>query len=142
MAATLIERYGKLYTGGDVKVRMLNRTIDGITKITYGDTQEKSNVHGMNRLPVGRIRGKVDFQASITLKAFEVDALEAAAPGGLIRNIRPFDIGVSYLDENENIIKHDVLSFVEFTGASRDVNANDEIEIELELVVGNITPNV
>lgn len=141
MSATLIERYGKLYTGGDVKVRMLNRTIDGVTKISYGQKQEKANVHGMGRLPVGRIRGKVDFEATLTLKAFEVDALEAAAPGGAIANIKPFEIGVSYLDEDENIIKHDVLRYVEFTGATREINANDDIEIELELVVGHIQPN-
>lgn len=143
MAATLIEAFGVAYSAGDVKVRMLNRTLDGVSKIKYGSKQKKENLYGMGREPVQRGHGNKEYEGSITLKAFEIDAIQRAARNGDITAIKPFDIVVSYLDADENLIKTDIIGYVEFTGDTREIKSGEmEIETECELVIGKIERNV
>lgn len=141
--ATLIEAFGVAYSAGDVKVRMLNRTLDGVSKIKYGSKQKKENLYGMGREPVQRGHGNKEYEGSITLKAFEIDAIQKSAKNGDITSIKPFDIVVSYLDADEKLIKTDVIGYVEFTGDTREIKSGEmEIETECELVIGKIDRNV
>lgn len=143
--ATLIEAFGVAYSAGDVKVRLLDRTLDGVSKIKYGSKQKKENLYGMGHEPVQRGHGNKEYEGSITLKAFEMDALQKAAKtkNGDITTIKPFDIVVSYMDADEKLIKTDVIKYVEFTGDVREIKSGDmEIETECELVIGKIVRNV
>lgn len=140
--ATLIEAFGVSYSAGDIKVRLLDRTLDGISKIKYGSKQKKENLYGMGREPVQRGHGNKEYEGSITLKAFEMDALQKAAKDGDITAIKPFDVIVSYMDAEEKLIKTDVIKYVEFTGDVREIKSGDmDIECECELVIGKILRN-
>ena len=140
MAGTKIEAYGKLYTGGDVKVIFLNLAPDGIDGIKFDRKQDKEDVYTMgSRQPVGRIHKEEKFTASMSVKAMVLDALEKVAPNGAINRIKPFEIGVSMLDEEEGLIKHYNLAYCEFKGSANEYkNDNGEIVHELELAIGDI----
>jgi hypothetical protein len=144
MAELKVQRYGKIYTGGDIKASFLGTTPDGVDAIMYGVTQAKENVYSMgSRKPVGRIHKEEVFDSSITVKPFVLDALERSAPGGKITRITAFTIGVSYMDDEQNTIKRDELLYVEFTGVKRESkNDNNELVYELPLVIGDIEVNV
>ena len=144
MGQTLIEAYGKTYSAGDVKLNILGRTLDGISKLKYGIKQEKKNLYGMSREPVSRGRGNITYEGSITLKGFEYDALCRAVPnGGSLKDIQPFTATPTYLDDTESIIKSDRLRFVEFTGGTIELKGGDtDVEIECELIIGRIDLNI
>lgn len=136
-----IERYGKLYTSGDVKLRMLNRTVEGLDAISYGRKQAKENVYAIgSREPVGRIRKQKTYECSVTVKAFEFDAIKKTAPLGDITSIKPFMATVVFLDDEQQAIKTDTIEYMEFTGETTEVkNDNGELLHVLEVVIGGIT---
>lgn len=140
---TKIEAYGKLYTGGDVKVDLLGIAPDGIDAIKYGETQDIDPVYTMgSREPQAYIEKEIKYEASITVKAFVLDALERASATGKIQSIKPFTVGVSYMDDNEQIIKHDKLISIRFKGTTREVkNDNNELVYELPVFIGGILRN-
>lgn len=140
---TKVEAYGKLYTGGDIKTDFLGLTSDGIDAIKYGETQDIEPVYAMgSREPQGYIEKECKYEASITVKAFVLDALERVAPNGKINAIKAFPIGVSYMDDNEQIIKHDKLISIRFKGTVREAkNDNNELVYELPLFIGGILRN-
>lgn len=141
--ATLIEAFGIAYGAGDIKVRLLERTVDGIEKIMYNTAQEKTNLYGMGREPVQRGRGNKTYEGSITLKAFEMDAIQATVPSKDITDIKPFTIDVNYFDADEARIKTDRLLFCEFTNDNREINGGDqEVKTECTLVIGKIQRDV
>lgn len=140
---TQIEAFGVLYGAGDVRVTLLNRTLEGISKLKYGSKQEKKNLMGLGREPVGRGHGGSTYESSITLKSFEMDALQKTAPNGDITKIKPFPVYITYLDTNSSAIKKDQLVFAEFTGDTREIKVGDvEVETECELIIGGIKRNI
>jgi hypothetical protein len=148
---TIIEAYGITYSAGDVKVNLLGRTLVGIAKIKYGSTQKKVNEKGMSRDPLSRKRGDRDYSCSLTLKSWEMDALERSAVPqnddqnvGDICNYAPFPIVVAYCEpQTGGLIKTDIIRYCEFTGNTREIKGGDDtIEIECELIVGGIDRNI
>lgn len=135
-----VEAFGRVYSGGDVKIRALNRTFEGVSKIKYGSKQDKKNVKALGRLPIKRIHGGFDFEASITLKAFEIDALQKAGGKRGLLGLKMFDVVVTYLDEDEGLIKTDIIKNAEFTEDIREIGEG-EIETELPLIVGDVLTN-
>ncbi len=135
-----IEAYGTLLTGGSIKVSFLGSTPDGVDGIKFDRKTAKENVYTMGkRKPVGRIRKNTAFTGEITVKQMLLASLEKLATDGDLALIKPFTIGVTGLDENESVIKHYNLLYVEFTGASfESKNDNNEIVHTLELVIGDI----
>ena len=141
---TKVEAYGKLYTGGDIKVDLLNLTPDGIDGIKYGKAQDIDPVYTMgSREPMAAIEKENKYEGSITVKAIVLDALERAAPGGDISRIKFFTIGVTYQDDTEQVIKHDKILSCRFKSAVREAKMdNSELVYELPLFIGAIQRNV
>lgn len=143
MAISEIEINGTAYGAGDVKINILGRTITGISKVSYSTKQEKKNLKGMSRDNLQRGLGNRDHELNLTFKAFEIDAVSRTAPNGDITRIKPFNAVISYLDTEENLIKTDILKYVEFNGEKRDIKGGDtEVEVECEMIVGAIDRNV
>lgn len=126
-----------------VTVNLMGRDVEGITALSYNDSQQKENVYGAGSYPIGRSRGNYEAEASITLYKEEVDALKlAASPGRRLVDISPFDIVVEYENEGGILFK-DVIRNCEFTNDGVEVSqADGTIATEYELIVSHIDWNV
>lgn len=130
---------GVRHSWASIRCQILGRTVTGITKITYEDTEEKSNNYGAGKMPVSRGVGNYEATASVTLHAYEVAAIQRSlGVGKRLQDIAPFDITVSYLNDSDTVENH-VLRNVEFTNNKRDISQGDTvIEVELELILSHI----
>jgi hypothetical protein len=132
---------GTAYSWVDITLNLLGIPVAGIVAISYDDEQEIEDNSGAGRFPVSRGYGGIKAQASITLHAEEVVAIQRSIPTGRLQDIPPFDIPVSYLPPNGNIAT-DVLKNVQFKKNSRDTKQGDKkIEVELPLVISHINWN-
>ena len=129
---------GTAYSWADITVNVLGTPVAGIDAIKYSDDQEMEDNYGAGKLPVSRGYGQIKAEASVTLHAEEVVALQKAAPGKRLQNIPAFDIIVSYLPEG-GAVTTDVLKNVQFKKNARDAKKGDKsFGIELDLIVSHI----
>lgn len=126
-----------------VTANFLGRDLEGITELSYSDSQKKENVYGAGAYPIGRGRGNYEAKCSITLHKEEVDAVKMALAGGkTIQDIAPFDIVVEYETDNGNI-KKDRIRNAEFMGDGVEVKQNDmSIATKYELLISHIEWNI
>lgn len=129
---------GTEYTHADIICNILGVPVIGITAIDYSDKQEINLNHATGQLPVSRGFGPINFEASITMTMKEVQRLSAAAPLGRIQNIPDFDIGVNYVTEAGDFVRHRLIR-CRFKGRNPNSQVNNsQIEEELELSVADI----
>lgn len=129
---------GREYGWADIIVNISATPLSGIKQVKYEEEQEKENIYGAGRHPVGRGYGRVKTTGSITLLSGTVFAMQAAAPGNKLHNIAPFPIVVMYQPETGAIVKH-TLKNCEFKKTSFDWKEGDlSKDIELELIISHI----
>lgn len=138
MAADIINKFGKMAGWNNVRIRMLGRTVEGITAISYEDSVEVENIYGAGGYPVGFGTGNYKAKCSLTLKKEECDAIQASLPPGKhFHDIDPFDIICEY-EYNGKKIK-DVIHSCMLPGRGVDVKQNDKsIDEKIELIVGGV----
>jgi hypothetical protein len=129
---------GHAYGWADIQIVIGGAPITGVKAIKYGSSQEKENVYGAGRNPVGRGYGRITSTASITLLAGAVLALQNSAPGGELYRIQPFPITVAYQPDGGSMVTH-ILHNAEFTDCNFEWAEGDmSKEIELTLVISHI----
>lgn len=133
---------GIRHSWASIKCNILARTVTGITALSYEDKQEKVNNYGAGIFPVSRGLGKYEATASVTLHAYETEAIQRSlGVGKRIQDIAPFDIVVSYINDSDQLVTH-VLRNCEFTNNKREVKQGDTvIEVEHELIISHIEWN-
>lgn len=143
MADTIINKFGKMQGWNSITFNILGRDVEGITSFSYTDAEEKENVYGAGKYPIGRGSGNYSAEVSATFYKEEYDAIQAVLPPGKrIQDIEPFDIIVMYEDQN-GAIKKDIVRNVEFTGRGVEATQNDKtFAYEAELVCSHIDWNV
>lgn len=128
---------GKSYSWASIKFILAGVNVVGITAINYMDDVEKENGYGQGQMPIDRGEGNYKAEASVTLKANEVEALTAKAPNGRLQDFGVFDILVCYLVGTQKVT-HKIRN-CEFTSNKRDVKQGDKhIESEFPLVISHI----
>lgn len=129
---------GTEYTHADIILSILGAPVVGVTAINYKDNQAITMNHATGQLPVSRGFGPVSFEGSITLTMKEVNRLSAVAPGGRLQNIPDFDIGVNYLTEAGDFVRHKLVR-CRFKGRNPNSGTgNSQIEEQLELSIADI----
>lgn len=143
MNTRIINKFGVMKGWNSITVNLLGRDIEGITEISYTDSQTKENAYGAGGFPIGRTRGNYEAEASITLYKEELDGLRLSLGlGKRIQDIAPFDIIVVYEDQNGVIMK-DVIRNAEFTNDGVEVAQSDgTITTQLTLLISHIDYNV
>lgn len=137
----IINKFGEMQGWNAITVNLFGRDVEGITSLSYTDSETKENVYGAGKYPIGRSRGNYEPEASITLYKEEADALREASPVRL-QEIAPFDIIVQYVDNN-GLIKKDILRNCEFTNDGVEVEQSDgSITTEYTLILSHIDWNV
>jgi len=130
---------GEAYSWSQITVNVLGREIAGITAVKYDEKQEIEDNKGAGTRPVSRGYGSIEATASVTLHMVELEELQSIAPEGNIMRIPEFDITVSYLPENGNIVNHTIHN-CRFMSNMRDVKQGDkEIATEIELKTSHIS---
>jgi|SRR5690242_1623676 len=128
---------GRAYSWADVTFNLGGVPIVGITKINYDDSQVKEDNMGAGKYPVARGYGNYKANASVTMYASEVEALQDKAPNGSLLDYGTFDVTVQYMVGA--VIKTHVLKNVEFTKNERNMNQGDtKVEVDLPLIVSHI----
>jgi hypothetical protein len=89
---------GKSNEWADIVINALGSTFTGVTAIEYSLAQEMENVYGAGNKPVSRSYGNFMPDGKITILMEELEALQAAAPFGVLQRIPEFDITVFYFD--------------------------------------------
>jgi len=129
---------GTEYTHVDLVLFILGVPVVGVNAIKYSDNQSITMNHSTGTKAVSRGFGPVVCEGSITLTMKEVNRLSAAAPGGRIQNIPDFDIGVNFLTEAGDFIRHKLIR-CRFKGRNPNSQVNNsQIEEELELSIADI----
>lgn len=129
---------GVEYSWGDIVCTIGGVPVIGITAIEYTDDQVVENHYGSGRHPVSRSKGRITPSAKITLAMSEVIGLQAKSPTGRLQDLAPFDIGVSYLPEDGQIV-HEKIRNCQFKKNSRVWKEGDTRQlVELELLPSHI----
>jgi hypothetical protein len=132
---------GTEYTHADIVCNILGVPIIGITALDYSDEQEITLNHATGTKPVSRGFGPVNNEGSITMTMKEVQRLSVAAPAGRIQNIPDFDIGVNYVTEAGDFVRHRLIR-CRFKGRNPNSAVNNsQIEEELQLSIADINYN-
>jgi hypothetical protein len=126
----------------NITLTMMGRDVEGITEVSYNDSEEKENAYGAGKMPIGRGSGNYKAECSITLFLEEVAALQQSLPPGQrLVDIAPFDINVSY--EYQEVIYKDRIRNCEFTNNVREIKQNDKtIAMKFDLIVSHIDWNI
>lgn len=141
--STIINKFGVMQGWNAVTANFLGRDLEGITELSYSDSQKKENVYGAGAYPIGRGRGNYEAKCAITIHKEEVDAIKLAlAANKTIQDIAPFDVVVEYETENGSVQK-DRIRNAEFTNDGVEVKQNDTtIATKYELLVSHIEWNI
>ncbi len=107
MAARIVpEVNGRALGWADVVVNIGGVAVNGITGISYSDTETMTNVYGIGQYPVARSYGNIVASASITLYLDEVEAIIKSSPTGRLQDILPFDIIVQFVRDGKAEVTH------------------------------------
>lgn len=139
----LINKFGKMTGWNSITVNVMGRDLEGITQLSYTDSETKENVYGAGKYPIGRSSGNYEAEAKISLYKEEADGLRLSlGPGKRVMDIAPFDIVVQY--ENQvGVILKDRIRNCEFKNDGVEVaQADGTIVTEYELLVSHIDYNV
>lgn len=136
---SLINRNGKSYDSGDVIIAMFGRIDYEVTEITYGTEQEHQRNHSLgSNEGTSYSMGKITHTASMTLRLASSSAIEKAVGGNLLK-IKPFDINVTFVNEDNDII-NDTLT-VKFQNMGREVGGDQDLKKQFTLFVLDIKYN-
>src|ERR1039458_6579581 len=89
---------GREYAWSDISIRILGRTIIGVSSIDYEDTQKKKYYKGQGNMPQSWNMEGYEATAKVKLQMKELVALQKSVPrGAYIQAISSFPIVVTYL---------------------------------------------
>lgn len=142
MANILIN--GTSYGWSNIKLVLFGVPVVGITSISYGKKQEKSNNYGFGSEPVSRGYGRIEYNASIEIYKEEWQRIINASPGNDVLQIPPFKIQVLYGNspsQGQTVVPHvDVLNNCEFMEDPFNVKEGDgKILLTIPLIIAGIS---
>lgn len=128
---------GVAYTHVQVECFIGGVQIKSLTKIDFGQTQEKKNNHGTGNNPVSRGRGPIDSSGSLSFAMNEVEAVREGAPNRSLLLIDPFDVTIVFLNAQRPVTK--VLKSCEFTeDKTSSETGNMDTVLDLPIIIGDI----
>lgn len=131
---------GTMHSWASIIVNITGVPETQVTAIDYVDKQAIENIYGAGQLPIGRGYGRIECEASITLKKGAVDAIRSASLTGRLQDLAPFDIQVSFVMTNGSAKVHThTIKNCQFKEDKFSAKENDlSLEYQLPLVVSHI----
>lgn len=134
-----IRKNGKSYDAGDVVIAMFGSLSYEVTEITYATEQEHQLQHSLGTNdPTSYGMGKKTHSGTVTIRIASISAIEKAAGGNLL-NIKPFEINVTFTNEDNDIINDTLL--VKFQDQGRDVPSEMDLKRQFTMFVLDINYN-
>ncbi|MGB0522382.1 MAG: hypothetical protein ACPGJS_05450 [Flammeovirgaceae bacterium] len=88
---------GREYAWEDIEVVVNGTLVVGVQAISYTSRKSHENIYGRGAKPIAMVRGKEEFEGSITLLQTEVERIQRSLPRGRnITHASPFNITVAY----------------------------------------------
>ncbi|MBS2100708.1 hypothetical protein [Carboxylicivirga linearis] len=136
---TTVRKNGKAYDGGDVQIAMFGSLSYEVTELTYNTEQEHQLNHslGSNR-GTSYSMGMITNTATMTMRLASVSVIEKAAGSDLLK-IKPFEINVTFVNEDNDIINDTLL--VKFQNQGRDVPNEMDLKKQFTLFVLDVKYN-
>jgi hypothetical protein len=133
---------GAKYDWEGVEIRMPHGLAVDVSKIEYSDEKDQKAVYGKGPMARGYGRGNYKAEGKVTFLREEYQRLldYVRTHGGLFYKIRPFEITVSFANEDQ-VTRTDVLHQCMFTkrGFSAE-QGSEKTEVELDIqIFGGIT---
>lgn len=128
---------GKAYDFTQVVVKIFGVNIASVSQINYTEEQAKENNYGTGIRPVSRGRGAITSTCSLTMSMNDVEAIRDVAPDGSLLKLAPFDIEVSFLND-QKVVNH-VIKNCEFTTDGVEAAQDDkDIKKSFDLLPSHI----
>lgn len=134
---------GKQYDFEDIKVKLFDKEIIGITAIEYGNKQDPQFQYGVGKHPISYTKGKYEASGEITILQSELESIQRSLQKGQsLTDIPPFDVVVSYGMEGDTTPVTDILKSCFFTEVKKGMKTGGEaMEVKLPLKISNIRYN-
>jgi hypothetical protein len=121
---SIIIKQGQSYNAGDVQVNIMGDLNLEVTKVVYDVKQShKANYSVGCQDPTSYSVGKKEYTCTLGMRLASIAQLEKAAGGSLL-DIKPFNIIVTYVNDENEIITDRLL--VKFKEQGRSVSSDDE----------------
>ena len=125
------------YSWSSISVTIGGRKLVGIRAIEYAEEQDIEGTKGAGNKDIEVGYGDVKLTGSITLLAYEVDALEELSPTGRLQDLEPFPIIVGFNAGGK--IKVHRLTFCILKKNGRTGKSGDKfLEVQIPLFIGDI----
>lgn len=135
-----INKNGKSYASADVQVSMFGSIDYEVTKLSYSVSQSNTANYSLGSAsPTSYSMGKKTYTAEMTIAVKSLARIEKAAGGDLL-SIKPFPIVVTYVDDENEIIKDTLL--VKFAKQGKAAELDKDVETSIELFCLDIKFNV
>lgn len=130
---------GHRYDFSSIELTVKGKKYTGFSEITYNQELDRSYVYGAHSQPVGRTRGQLNMEASISMFKEEYYELLAQLGSGYMEV--PFDISVVYAD-NGSRTKNDRLLGCVINGEENSHSAgNENLTVSLTISPMIIAPD-
>lgn len=138
----VISRNGKTYDNASVQIAMLGSIDYEVTKLEYGTKQDhKANYALGSHKPSSYSVGKISNTCKLGLRLKSISEIEKAAGGSLLR-IKPFDIIVVFVDDENEIITDVVKCKFQEQGRDLDGDGDGDIKKEFDMFCLDVQYNV
>lgn len=114
---------GNRYDFSSIELQVQGRKFIGFTEISYSQELDRGYVYGAHSQPLGRTRGQLNMEASMTMLKEDYYELIAALGAGYMEV--PFDISVTYADNGERT-KNDQILGCTISGEENSHSAGNE----------------
>lgn len=129
---------GKSNEWADIVINILGQPFTSAQSIEYSVNQEMEGIYGAGNKQVSFGYGNFKPEAKVTILMEELEALQEAAPGGVLQRIPNFDITIFYFDPSLPPRTHTLKSCRIKNNTRKSAQGETSIPCELELLVGDI----
>ena len=138
----VISRNGKTYDNASVQIAMLGSIDYEVTKLEYGTKQDHKANHSLGSYEASSYSmGKITHTCKLGLRLKSISEIEKAAGGSLLK-IKPFDVVVVFVDDENEIITDVIKVKFQEQGRTLDADSDGDIKQEFEMFCLTIDYNV
>lgn len=134
-----ITRNGKAYDSADVEL-FIEGVVTEVTSVSYGNEEENQLNYTLGKKATSWSSGKITPNCTIGFMMHDIVPIEAAAPGGSILNIKPFNVVVTFTNEFNVIVTDKLL--VKFQNEGREVTGEMGLKKEYTMFALEVNLNV
>lgn len=126
------------YDHSTINILLAGQPVIGCNAISYNVNREFTQHYGIGKYSYNRGGGKYSFDATISLFMSELEALRQASPNGLLPEIPPFDIVVTFTPRGKQAVVHLLKDCVITNDGVSSGESDTSVVTELTLNVGFI----